>query len=53
MTPTESLALPEFYGDMLTHNDKTMDAMADIQVNTTEPHRKFMRKEHTINAQLL
>ena len=27
--------------------------MADIQVNTTEPDRKFMHKEHTINTQLL
>ena len=42
--------LPEFYGDTVTHNDKIMDSMADIQ---SSPIEKCMRKKHNEGATTL
>ena len=42
--------LPEFYGDMVTHNDKMIDSMADIQSSLIE---KSMCKKHNEGATTL
>ena len=42
--------LPEFYGDTVTHNDKMINSMADIQ---SSPIEKSMRKKHIEGATTL
>ena len=41
--------LPEFYGDTVTHNEKTIDSMADIQLS---PIKKSNYEKDTTKAQL-
>ena len=42
--------LPEFYGNTVTHNDKMIDSMADIQ---SSPIEKSMHKKHNEDATTL